>query len=297
MNSEALTPRLTVVVPTRHRNDLLAKCLDRLAPGVQTLPAPLYEVVVTDDGSETTAEEMIRSQYPWARWVAGPRRGPAANRNHGAGQARGEWVAFTDDDCVPTRDWLRGFLGATEQVQAGVFEGKVTCEAGVTSPLYSAPVNLEGGCLWTCNMLVKKELFESLGGFDQTFPLAGSEDVDFRERLRVANMPFVFVPDAIVDHPPRPTAVGSKAGQIGEGFVVLWYKSGRGAGASRRLIRHVLVKWVREVQRYPWSLDSLRCLTAMVAEVVYIARHGGKWERKYRQIFQDVPPAYNYPHL
>ncbi|MHC5729635.1 MAG: glycosyltransferase family 2 protein, partial [Nostoc sp.] len=66
----------SVIIPTYHRNDLLAKCLDCLAPGVQTLSAEQYEVIVTDDGSQTTAEEMIRQQYPWAKWVAGPRKGP-----------------------------------------------------------------------------------------------------------------------------------------------------------------------------------------------------------------------------
>jgi len=44
--------------------------LDCLAPGVQTLPAEQYEVIVSDDGRQTTAEEMIRERYPWVKWVA-----------------------------------------------------------------------------------------------------------------------------------------------------------------------------------------------------------------------------------
>jgi glycosyltransferase involved in cell wall biosynthesis len=67
------TPIFSVIIPTYHRNDLLAKCLDCLAPGTQTLHTEQYEVIVTDDGSQTTAEEMIKQQYPWAKWVAGPR--------------------------------------------------------------------------------------------------------------------------------------------------------------------------------------------------------------------------------
>src|SRR5688500_16117871 len=99
-------PRISVVIPTRHRNDLLALVLDRLAPGTQTLPADQYEVIVTDDGSITTAEAMIREKFSWARWTQGPRKGPAANRNHGASLAQGEWIAFTDDDCLPSSRWL-----------------------------------------------------------------------------------------------------------------------------------------------------------------------------------------------
>ena len=50
---------ISVVVPTCHRNDLLARCLEGLAPGAQTLPADQYEVIVTDDGTRSTAEALI----------------------------------------------------------------------------------------------------------------------------------------------------------------------------------------------------------------------------------------------
>lgn len=73
----------SVIIPTYHRNDLLAKCLDCLASNVQTLTSDDYEVIVTDDGSLTTAEEMINHHYSWVKWVAGSHNGPAANRNNG----------------------------------------------------------------------------------------------------------------------------------------------------------------------------------------------------------------------
>ncbi|MFM6077529.1 MAG: glycosyltransferase, partial [Dolichospermum sp.] len=48
----------SVIIPTYHRNDLLVKCLNCLTPGVQTLPADQYEVIVSDDGYQSTAQEM-----------------------------------------------------------------------------------------------------------------------------------------------------------------------------------------------------------------------------------------------
>jgi glycosyltransferase involved in cell wall biosynthesis len=108
-----LKPYFSVIIPTYHRNDLLAKCLDCLADGIQTLPFEQYKVIVTDDGSETTAEEMIRECYPWVQWVAGPHKGPAANRNNGAKYAKGKWLAFTDDDCLPDPQWLETYAEAT----------------------------------------------------------------------------------------------------------------------------------------------------------------------------------------
>src|SRR5207247_5933459 len=130
----------SVVIPTCERNDLVARCLERLAPGAQRFSADRYEVIVTDDGGGTTAERMIAERYPWAKWVAGPRRGPAANRNHGGRLARGNWLAFTDDDCLPSPQWLAAFADVIGS-GSSIYEGQTTCTAGCHSPLEHAPMN------------------------------------------------------------------------------------------------------------------------------------------------------------
>jgi glycosyltransferase involved in cell wall biosynthesis len=145
---------LSVIIPTYHRNDLLAKCLDCLAPGVQVLPAEEYEVIVTDDGSKTTAKEMIRDRYPWAKWVAGPRKGPAANRNNGAQYAQGEWLVLTDDDCLPDPNWLSAFADATTG-SALALEGAIHPLGDINQDLAECPVNLTGGRFWTANIAVR----------------------------------------------------------------------------------------------------------------------------------------------
>ncbi|MBC8011498.1 MAG: glycosyltransferase family 2 protein, partial [Burkholderiales bacterium] len=102
----------SVIVPTCDRTEALALCLARLAPGAQALPAAEYEVIVTDDSASGKAPPLIRRDFPWARWVPGPRGGPAMNRNHGAEHATGAWLAFVDDDCLPAPGWLSGYLRA-----------------------------------------------------------------------------------------------------------------------------------------------------------------------------------------
>ena len=139
-------PLLSIIIPTYHRNDLLAHCLDRLAPGQQTLSADRYEVIVSDDGRQTTAEDMIQSHYPGVKWVEGPHRGAGANRNNGAQQARGEWLVFTDDDCLPSPGWLEAYVSAITSGH-GIYEGLTGCEAGISSPLMHAPSNQTGGFL------------------------------------------------------------------------------------------------------------------------------------------------------
>jgi GT2 family glycosyltransferase len=191
----------SVIIPTYHRNDLLAKCLNCLAPGVQTLPANQYEVIVTDDGSKTTAEAMIQIYYPWARWVAGPRKGPAANRNHGVKYAQGEWLAFTDDDCLPEPHWLAAYAAAISE-PALALEGAIHPLGDPDQDLAECPVNLTGGWFWSANIAVKRLVFEDIGGFDANYPLAAHEDQDLKLRLDPITT-ILFLPNAIVFHPVR----------------------------------------------------------------------------------------------
>jgi glycosyltransferase involved in cell wall biosynthesis len=136
--------QFSVIIPTCHRNADLAACLRLLAPGAQSLPAADYEVIVSDDGRTSTAEAMVKQQFPWARWVPGPQRGPASNRNCGARSAGGKWLVFTDDDCLPSRDWLAAYAAAATD-EARVLEGK-TVACGFRDRLdMECPVNETGG--------------------------------------------------------------------------------------------------------------------------------------------------------
>lgn len=193
-------PTFSVVIPTCHRNDSLALCLDRLAPGAQTLPFDRYEVIVTDDGTETTAEDLVRQRYPWAQWTQGPRRGPAANRNHGASLARGEWLAFTDDDCLPSNQWLCALLEASAS-EAVAMEGSVRPIGRIGADLADCPVNLSGGLFASANISVRRRVFKDIGGFDERYAF-WCEDQDLLARCRACGR-VEFVPDAIVDHPVR----------------------------------------------------------------------------------------------
>lgn len=193
--------KISVVIPTCHRNDLLALCLERLAPGKQTLPAGEYEVIVTDDGRVSTAEGMIAQDFPWARWVAGPKDGPAANRNNGARNARGEWIAFTDDDCLPDAGWLAAIAAAGERVD--VVEGRTVIPDFVDNPFLQGVRNENGSNFWSCNLAVRRSVFEKLGGFDQDFKEAADEDIEFGWRFRQAGHPHCFARDALILHPVR----------------------------------------------------------------------------------------------
>ncbi len=272
------TLKISVVIPTCHRNDLLAKCLDCLAPGTQTLPADQYEVIVTDDGSQSTAEQMVREQYPWAQWVAGPHRGPAANRNNGAKYAKGEWLAFTDDDCLPSPTWLKTYYESISE-DCHVYEGKTTCAAGIASPLYDAPINLTGGNLWSCNLMLRRSLFEQLGGFDATYEF-NLEDGDMRERLSRASYKSLFT-QAEVDHPPRKARLGKTASQNWEAHIHLWSKFAYPQPSCPALLLHIAKGHLRKVLSHELSPTTFRYLLCGGAELWAVLTTYHSWRKKY----------------
>lgn len=279
-------PFISVIIPTRHRNEQLAQCLDRLAPGRQTLDAAEYEVIVTDDGSRSTAEGLTRDRYPWARWVAGPRRGPAANRNYGASHAAGDWLAMTDDDCLPSPNWLRSFVEAVTP-DRDVLEGKTTCEAGIRSPLVESPTNLTGGNLWSCNFMIRTALFRQINGFDESFSMPACEDMDLNDRLRrLGSIPY-FVPDAVVDHPPRPRPSGWRLGLMWESRVNLWYKQGNIRSTLSWLPSHLLKYRAGRILDYPIRWHSVRAAGSLAIEFACVLSHLRSWDRKYRALVTE----------
>ena len=279
------TPEISVIVPTCHRNDLLAKCLDCLAPGAQPLPPEQYEVIVTDDGSRSTAEQMVREHYPWARWVAGPRRGPAANRNHGTTFARGEWLAFTDDDCLPSPGWLQAFVAAIEQ-DTSIYEGKTTCREGLASPLYEAPINLTGGNLWSCNFLIAQSVFQEMGGFDENFTMPAVEDTDLRERLEQHGENRKFVEDAIVDHPPRRQPSGRRLGEKYQANVQYWYKTGHRGSFFVPFLKHIKHR-IYMIRQFRFSKDFLLALLTLAVEACFIAARLPRWQRQFEAAYHS----------
>ncbi len=180
------------------------------------------EIVVTDDSSDDATRQLVAAHYPWARWTRGPRRGPAANRNHGVRETQGAWIVFTDDDCLPAPGWLAAlFARMANAPGCNVLEGKTVADRQRRRLDEESPVNPRGGGLWSCNMAVRRTLFEHVGGFCETFPYAAMEDVDLRLRLLAGGERLEFVADAVVCHPYRAAKGLRFAGRAGESFVHL----------------------------------------------------------------------------
>jgi glycosyltransferase involved in cell wall biosynthesis len=189
---------LSVIIPTFRRPDSLAACLECIQR--QSFPKEKFEVIVTDDAADRAIRDLIGQKYAWAKWTQGPGRGPAANRNHGASLATGEWLVFVDDDCLPAPSWLNA-IGS--QADVDVIEGKTVCPDARDTPLQERVENLRGGAYWSCNLAVRRPVFERMGGFDEDFLEAGGEDMEFAWRIAANKLHTRFVASALVEHPLR----------------------------------------------------------------------------------------------
>jgi len=191
---------ISVVIPAYN---LLEDCIKSLSPIVQN-PSWTYEVIVSDDKVPSESKKMLDEKYPWARWVEGPHRGVAANRNNGVKHAKGDWIVFIDNDCIPSENLINTYIKAIgDNPEILVFEGRISADRERRHFLEEAPLNETGGLFWTCNVMIQKEYYvNTLNGFDENFHMY-MEDVDIRERIKLDKQPILFLKNAFVIHPWR----------------------------------------------------------------------------------------------
>ena len=201
----------SVVIPTCGRPRQLLDCLEALA--AQTL-ADAWEVIVVDDGSVPPIDFAALDFGDRLRLhgIRQPNTGPAGARNSGVQAARGEWIAFTDDDCRPEPEWLETLVEAARR-RPGALVGGTTFN-GLPEHVFSATSQFiidlvyehfntdpdDAYFVTSNNMLCPRDGYLALGGFDPTFPRAGAEDRDFCDRWRAACRPIVWRPAARIEH-------------------------------------------------------------------------------------------------
>ena len=223
---------------------------------------------------------MLRSRFPFAKWTPGPQRGPAANRNHGASEATGDFLLFLDDDVEPTVDLVSSYrLSIRDDVN--VYEGRTTCRAGLKSPLEQAPMNDTGGWLWSCNVMIRRTFWKSLGGFDEDFPHAHLEDVVLRERITALGERMLFVPGASVDHPPRRMSPPRVLALQHEAYVIYEYKYLGRAPSISRFLSNIVRHRVKTVLHYRLSVDSVVALGGACLESFHVLTHWRAWNRRW----------------
>jgi GT2 family glycosyltransferase len=207
-----LTIKVSIIVPTYCRPKQLSRCLEGIA-GLK-YPRESFEVLVVDDGSVTPPQEVVRTFALSLdiKLITQSHSGPAAARNMGAQNARGELLAFTDDDCAPSAGWL-GALASQQEHAPGCAVGGHTINALVENPYSAASQMLidylysyfnvdgkEATFFTSNNFCVPAEQFRAIGGFDTNFPLAAGEDREFCHRWLDRGYRMIYASEAKVYH-------------------------------------------------------------------------------------------------
>jgi glycosyltransferase involved in cell wall biosynthesis len=194
--------RFSVVVPTRGREELLIPLLDALE--AQTLPRDRWEIVLSFDGCAPSGRLAARIAAMGAKVVVSPSRGgPGAARNRGAAIARGDWLAFTEDDCVPAPDWLAAAAARMDRAP------RLEAVEGATLLPDGRDARRRDGARPTwlpTNLFVRRTRFEGIGGYCERYfnPRSGvyfREDSDFGFALGTTGAPVAVEAAARVTHP------------------------------------------------------------------------------------------------
>ena len=218
-------PIATVAVCTRDRPEDLQRCLEAL----MRLPDDGQEYLVIDNCPATDATQELVKNYPQVRYVREDVPGSSAARNRALREAKQEFVAFTDDDAVPDRNWLRSLL-------RNFSDPRVMCVTGLVMPLeleteaqewferysphgrgfgrvvfdgaHSNPliVNLVGV---SASMALRKSAIDFIGWFDEDLgagtPTVGGEDCELFARILRSGYRIVYEPRALSWHRHRRT--------------------------------------------------------------------------------------------
>ena len=208
-------PRISVVVSTRNRGTMIDPALRSLL----AMNHPAFEVIVVDQSTDTTTAalvEEIANHDHRVRYVQSKRVGLSSGRNDGLAAARGEVIAFTDDDCVVDSDWLAGVeLEMSDPHVAGVFGRVLPAEQGKRTGIDLAfkdsrqRVEYAGRAIpWHvghgANMAFRRRDLLAAGGFDEVLgaggPIPSHEDGDITYRLLAHDRRVVFSPAPLVYH-------------------------------------------------------------------------------------------------
>jgi glycosyltransferase involved in cell wall biosynthesis len=203
-------PFFSIIVPTYNRPERLADCLKSLSR--LDYPRDRFEVIVVDDGSQVKPEAVVAPFLGRLNvtLLTQKHSGPGAARNNGATRARGEFLAFTDSDCMPVSNWLQNMAARFAMEPDHAIGGRTL--NFLSDNLYSTASQVIRDVVYTyynthhdkmqffpsSNLAMPADRFLEIGGFDPTF--TRSQDRELCDRWQHHGFQMTFAPEVLVHH-------------------------------------------------------------------------------------------------
>ncbi len=277
---------VSVIVPTFNRPEELLRCISAIA--ACRFDRDQFEIIVVNDGGTVVdVDRLARVAGNMSLQVlTKPNGGPASARNFGAAAARGDFLAFIDDDCAPANDWL-------ECLERALAESPDTLHGGRTLNMlrdnrcsqasqalvdyvysyYNDPTHYRSCFFASNNMTAPARLFREAGGFDESFRTA--EDRDFCRRWRASGREFSYTPEVVVFHGHRLSIRSFQRQhlQYGRGALPYWRKASRTSDARLKVEP---ISFYLGMLRYPFKQKQTHAgLVALLIFVSQIANAAG----------------------
>ena len=206
-------PKVSIIVPVRNRPDEIGHCLTSLLR--LDYPEEKTEIIVVDDASDDDTPRVVEG-FPVTLHRMRERQGASACRNWGARHSDGEILCFLDSDCSADRSWLKELLPVFRRPEVGAAGGLVDSHDDrtaldryekVKSALHMGrhPTDSSMGnrffYLPSCNLAVRRETFQNVGGFNECLEVG--EDVDLCWRITDMGRIVEYRPSARISHKHR----------------------------------------------------------------------------------------------
>lgn len=238
------TPLLSVIIVSYNTREMTLRCLATLAKALEGIAS---EVIVVDNGSNDGSVEAIRDTDPRARIVQNlDNLGFGAANNQGLDAAEGDFFLLLNSDAFPEANAITEMLSfLQEHADTGVAGPRILNQDGslqVSCYKFPSPVHAWKENLWLSRgyndwshdevrevefvigacMLVRREAFLDVGGFDENFFMY-SEEADWERRMRDHGWKVMFVPSAQVTHLGGASGISEKAAVTRHFFTSLDY--------------------------------------------------------------------------
>ena len=247
--------KISIVITVKNECRYIKNCLDALFK--QSYQD--FEIIIIDNGSTDGTGEIVNlSKDNRVRYFYEPSRcGIAALRNLGIKKTMGEYVFFTDGDCMPSKHWLEEGLRILETGEYVGVEGKTYYESQRISTIsdYNTHQFIAGGFA-TCNVAYTQKILEKVGYFDPFFKY-GHEDRDLAFRVMKFGKIY-FSEDMLVSHQKKKLSIKSlfNRAKRAENMVYFIKKHGRYA----RVYKNIL---------YPKNLLVILCPPLLILGTCY----------------------------